>query len=234
MGPTSSTVNYDTNNYDYQNHIIDSETVRRNIMNVFQNKQVSNKLTSEDTLNFNMNDNLNIFGGSISRNRYDDHNPDVLINQLMSQINNNNQSGGINNLPLGFESDSYYTISEDLLGTLRKHIYNETNIKKNNNSNQLGGGCGCDSMLPSATSSEPVDFNVIRGGANNNNKKKKNDEDEDEDNDNNDKKKRSQKRYKQVDETTSESDNKIDKIVAPFYSSTESDYYNAKKSGRFD
>lgn len=173
MGLTSSTANYDI-----QNDVLDSETIRRNIMQVFQSKQVTNNSSDIDTLNWHTYNDISklkssLHGGMIYRNRYDQYNPEELINQLMNQINNKNQTGGI---PLGFESDSYKEISDNVLGILRKQILQQTSTDGLNN--QLGGSCACDSGAPvSSTSPVPIDYTVIRGGGRNgdlDNKNKRN------------------------------------------------------------
>lgn len=123
--------------------VIDSETINRNIMKIFKSKQINNNY-DDDTLNWHTHSDksrYNYFHGGVQlRNSYDQYNPEVLINTLRRQANEN-QYGGI---PQGLESSDYKELSDDVLSILKRQIMQQTASENksglNNGLNGLNGG----------------------------------------------------------------------------------------------
>lgn len=188
MGVSSSNANTGV-----QGDVLDSETINRNIMRVFQERQLSNNYSDVETLNWNTDKARHyLHGGVTARNRYDRYNPEALINELVNQVNKP-QAGGI---PQGHESSDYKEVSDDVVRILRKNIINQTDPNT-----QQGGSCGCDggSSLVSATSPQPVDYNVLKGGA-----KEKDEEDKNKDKKSKKKNKDEEKKDEEKDEDEDE------------------------------
>ena len=218
----------------------DAATIHQNIVNAFSNRPVkaSSYLSEQDTLGWN---NANITGGA-RRDRYNQYDPRTLLNELMQ---NSAQKGG--NMGYGHETNNYLTGG---LNILDRQIDNETG---------QSGGCGCDGGVGnlSATSSMPVDFSVLRGGAksntrdaenkNNKNKSRKsknNDDDIDAEDENDDDIDADEDNDDDIDLDEEDLDDDLDEdegmaratralnglsdIVKPFYSS-DSDFLNIRR-----
>jgi len=132
---------------------------------------------------------LGLLGGQRSRNRYDQHNPDMLVKNLMEQVKNSSTSA--QNVQMGG-----HELSDNTVKILQKNVNKVTDVT----AQMGGGGCGCDGGDQSATSPQPIDFSVLKhnlkGGAENKNDDDDNDDDnddDDDDDDNNDKNKKDKK-----------------------------------------
>ena len=242
MGATTS--NTDTT---FKNEPLDSETIRNNIIKAFRQKQP--EVYSEmETLHWSD-------GGAVfdyrttNRNRYDEHNPEMLLAQMQGYA----KGGAIAN---PHETSDYYALSDTVLQTWKRHINGQTST------GQDGGGCGCDGSTYSATSPQPIDYSVLRGGAGNSQKetkeeptkdkkqtKKSNDDDDNEDDDIDEDEDLEVEEDEEFDDDEDTDDDKnikkkhkqsridssheLDNIIKPFYSS-DSDYHTIKhKNGRY-
>lgn len=178
MGTSSSSANPYV-----ADEVLDSDTISRNIVRMLQDKHVYN-YSEPETLNWNTMrpGRTGPMSGGAQRNRYDQYHPDGLINRLM---NPTPQSGG----HVGSDdSIGFNEMSDNVLHMLRRQIQpsfatTEGTIGFNTGAGAThpmsGGGCGCDGgdqgrpLVSSVTSPQPIDYNVLRGGAK--------DEDEDDD-----------------------------------------------------
>jgi len=194
------------------NDVLDSDTIRRNIMQVFREKNTGNNYTDFETIGWNNDQYEGLFvgGGTQTRNRYDQFNPDSLVNDLIEQNKRSQQSA--DKIPAqnaqvgGNEYYEYKEISEDVLSMLKKHIVAQTGGAVGNTcgeGNANSGGCGCDgksnpivkqmgglrnSNLISATSANTIDYSVFAnknkqygGGDDENEEDDEDDEDDDDD-----------------------------------------------------
>ncbi|AYV75921.1 MAG: hypothetical protein Terrestrivirus3_190 [Terrestrivirus sp.] len=172
--PSSGTQNLD------KNQLTDSDSVRKNIMRVFREKNVGNHYTDVETLDWHSVQNMgnNQFGGNV-RNRYEQFNPQVYIDQLIEQ-NKRTQSSMVNMKDSSLvggnfgDQNEYHEINQNVLASLRKHIIEQTG----------GASCPCDGAdqnIVSSTSAQEIDYSVLKGGA-----KTKKDDDDDNDDDFND------------------------------------------------
>lgn len=166
-----------SNNKQKNDELLDSETIKKNIINVLYNKNKNNFGSEVETLGWFESPKL---GGAGKRNRYDELNPELLINQLKSEIYNTGGSLGLPSMKkisvlgtsgaIGTSSvnvnqdvpdkteggDNYKAISEDILTLLNQQINGQT------------GGCGCDVDKNIADQKPVVYKNVVNnqsGGA---------------------------------------------------------------------
>lgn len=168
MGSTYST------NSSEQNGEINSEVIRQNILRAFQTKQTPDELndfSNFDTLDWNSHQiptrsskmRSSQLGGSKTRNqarnRWEQYNPEALINELTRQTTKTkkNQAGGNSQLglPISSESASYRELSDNITQLLREHV--------NRGPSQQTGGYKMNLANLSSTSSQPVDFSVLVG-----------------------------------------------------------------------
>jgi len=198
------------------NDVLDSDTIRRNIMQVFREKNTGNNYTDFETIGWNNDQYEGLFvgGGTQTRNRYDQFNPESLVNDLIEQNKRTQQSA--NKIPAqnaqvgGNEYSEYKEISEDVLSMLKRHIVAQTGGAVGNtcgDGNANSGGCGCDgksnpiakqmggsrnSNLISATSANTIDYSVFAnknkqyGGGDDDANEDDDEDDEDDDEDEDD------------------------------------------------
>jgi hypothetical protein len=196
----------------------DSEEIRDNILRLAKNMGNSREYETDiETLNWNESlgggdtytDPNNYSKKKPTRSRYNNHNPDIIINELQQHENpvnivNPNQFGGNTNNT----NDTIYDI-------LKSHVLPQQTGRGcgctdrcsacgslKHTKNISGGDCGCNSdknflnvgseTSPNITrynnlnsitsiSAQPVDFSVMKGGGNDSRKNKANNDDDDDD-----------------------------------------------------
>lgn len=182
----------------YNGNVTNSDEIRRNIMKVFKEKKSSN-YNDFETIGWN---NTNKQFGGQNRNRYEQYNPETLINQLIAQNNlakqNTNQLGG-NIKSYDNDENNYKEMTEDVLSILRKNIVAQTG----------GADCPCtDNQNYSETSDNPVDYKCLKGGKrDDNNKKHKNNEDEENEDEDEDEEEEEDNEEEEEEEEEEDNDN---------------------------